>query len=228
MNSISKFKRRVSRSGDTLKEKAENEISRNFKKLLKENPNCYEVQATQPNEVYVTEGSKTISVMINDIALNDKTAVDEKYIHVDKEENIDVGCYVKWRNLNWLLVFEEVNAINSHKTFVMKRCNQLFKFIYEDELYAATPDVVGKNVFVNYPEKDLDTSICTKVPYIYDLNYFNGQGNNYLFTIAEASVQKVTLRIWLEGCDDYCLNDIAGKNLSILIKFDSKEVESTN
>ena len=102
------------------------------------------------------------------------------------------------------------------------------KPLYEDELYAATPDVVGKNVFVNYPEKDLDTSICTKVPYIYDLNYFNGQGNNYLFTIAEASVQKVTLRIWLEGCDDYCLNDIAGKNLSILIKFDSKEVESTN
>ena len=84
----------------------------------------------------------------------------------------------------------------------------------------------SKNVFKAYPDKTLDVSILTEVPYIYDLSYFNGEGNNYLFTIPEASTQKVTLRIWLEGCDEYCLNDIAGKNLSILIKFDSKEVES--
>ena len=101
------------------------------------------------------------------------------------------------------------------------------KSVYEEELWAAGQEVDGKNVFEAYPDKTLDTSICTKVPYVYDLNFFNGEGNNFLFSIPEASTQKVTLRIWLEGCDDYCINDIAGKNLSILIKFDSKEVEST-
>lgn len=128
MNSVSRFKRRVQRSGETFKEKALNEGIRNFRKTLRENPTCVKVQATIPDEISVTEDTGTILAMITDVALNDQRALDDKYIHVDIDENIDVGCYVKWQGIDWLLVYQEVNGFTTHKTFVMKRCNQIFRF----------------------------------------------------------------------------------------------------
>lgn len=98
--------------------------------------------------------------------------------------------------------------------------------IYDETLFAAKLDAVGKNIYKNYPD---DTSLVTEnisEQICYDLNYFDGTSDDrVLFTIDPASNQKVVVRIWLEGCDEYCVNEIAGKNLSILLKFDSEEIE---
>ena len=135
MDSIKRFRRVSQRSGYSMKEKAEVEARRNFRKMLNETPSAERLQATVPDEVSVTENTRTILAMVNDIALNDQRTLDEKYIHVDIETNIEVGCYVKWRNVDWLLIFEEVNGFNTHRTFVMKRCNQIFRFMYNGEVY---------------------------------------------------------------------------------------------
>lgn len=135
MYSIKRFRRMSQRSGCSMKEKAEVEARRNFRKMLNETPSAERLQATVPDEVSVTENTRTILAMVNDIALNDQRTLDEKYIHVDIETNIEVGCYVKWRNVDWLLIFEEVNGFNTHRTFVMKRCNQIFRFMYNGEVY---------------------------------------------------------------------------------------------
>ena len=48
--------------------------------------------------------------------------------------------------------------------------------------------------------------------------------NNKLFQINSSLVQQVIVRIWLEGCDPYCVGDIAGKTFGLVLKFDSVDV----
>ena len=91
MDSIKRFRRVSQRSGYSMKEKAEVEARRNFRKMLNETPSAERLQATVPDEVSVTENTRTILAMVNDIALNDQRTLDEKYIHVDIETNIEVG-----------------------------------------------------------------------------------------------------------------------------------------
>lgn len=135
MEYIDRFKRITQRSGQTRKEKSVTEIRRNFKKHLGESPSAIFVQASKPNEVNINSETEFITAMIGDITLNDKRVLDEKYIHVEVDENIDIGCYVLWQNSHWLLIFREHNVIESHKTFVMRRCNQIMKFRWKDEIW---------------------------------------------------------------------------------------------
>ena len=125
MNSISGFRRRTQRNGVTPKEKMVNELKRNFNKQIDESLAGFEVQATVPDEVNITENTRTIKCLINNITLNDQRNLDEKYLHVNVDEDIEVGCYVKWQNSYWLLIFMEHNSIESHRTFVMRRCNSI-------------------------------------------------------------------------------------------------------
>ena len=123
----------------------------------------------------------------------------------------------------------EIEDLNDNKPYIFcvdRGDNN--KQIYSDELWATKLDSVGKEVFVDYPDdRDLNTDNCEKVANVYRLDYFDGSTpDRVLFTMTPADVQKVTVRIWLEGCDENCLTEIAGKNLSILLKFDSREVEA--
>lgn len=93
---------------------------------------------------------------------------------------------------------------------------------------AASENSVGKEVFDENSEDGLNQDAYVPVM-VYDLHYFDGTEDDYgnkktLFTIDSASAQKVTVRIWLEGCDENCVNEIAGKKLSLVLKFDSREV----
>ena len=147
MESIKRYIRKSQRSGATIKEKAVNEGRRNFTKILNENPTSFEIQATIPDEVCITSNTRYIMALITDVTLNDQRALDDKYIHVDFEENIDVGCYVKWQGINWLLVYQEVNGFPTHKTFVMKRCNQIFRFKQDDVIYDIPVSVTNLTLY---------------------------------------------------------------------------------
>ena len=128
MGYIDGFKRRSQRNGKTQKEKMLNELKRNFNKHIDESLTGYEVQATIPNEVNITENTRTIKCMINNVTLNDQRTLDEKYLHVSADEDIEIGCYVKWQNAYWLLMFMEHNSVESHKTFTMRRCNNIIRY----------------------------------------------------------------------------------------------------
>lgn len=98
---------------------------------------------------------------------------------------------------------------------------------YDYTLVAAKLDSVGKNIFTNYPTDKSFAYNTYATQKAYKLNYFDGSiPERVLFTIDTAAAQKVIVRIWLEGCDEFCQSDIAGKNLSILLKFDARDVET--
>ena len=93
---------------------------------------------------------------------------------------------------------------------------------------AASLYSIGKEVYTSYPNEELNPS-AYEPTYVYDLSYFDGEkdenGNDkFLFTIDSASEKEITVRIWLEGCDENCINEISGKKLSLALVFDSKEI----
>lgn len=135
MKSISKYKNRQQRKGGTLKDRVLNEGIHQFKTHLRNSPTAHSLQVTDVDEIEVTSKTKFIKCFITNVTLNDQRTMDEKYIHFDLEANVDIGCYVKWQGLDWLIVFREYNSANTHKTFVMKMCNQIFKYMYNDKIY---------------------------------------------------------------------------------------------
>ncbi len=97
---------------------------------------------------------------------------------------------------------------------------------------AASLEAVNQPIYENYPNTTLKKGTYESI-IVYDLKYFNGEPDEYgnnknLLTIDSSSGKKVTVRIWLEGCDENCVNEIAGKKLSICLKFDSREAAKEN
>lgn len=135
MSSIANFKRRSQRSGITQKEKMVTELRRNFEKQVKESPSGYIVQATLPDDLNITSETRWMKCLINNVTLNDQRVLDEKYLHVFCDEDIEIGCYIYWQNAYWLLIFMEHNSIESHKTFTMRRCNQVIKHRYNNKVW---------------------------------------------------------------------------------------------
>ena len=68
---------------------------------------------------------------------------------------------------------------------------------YDNTLFAANLDSIGKNIFNDYPN---DTSLAYNTystQKVYKLNYFDGSSpEKTLFTIDTASAQRVIVRIW--------------------------------
>lgn len=135
MDYFDRYRRRSQRSGKTAKEKKLNEIRRNFLKHWKESPTGFEVQATVPDEINISDETRTIKAIIGDITLNDKRVLDEKYLQVAHDEVMEIGCYILWQNSHWIVMFREHNTVESHKTFVIRRCNQFINHRYKNEIW---------------------------------------------------------------------------------------------
>lgn len=135
MDYITKHKKRIQRNGKSQKERYLNEVTRNFNEHLKSSAAAFDIQVTEPNEPCITDNTRVIRCLINNITLNDQRNLDEKYIHIPKGIDIRIGCYVKWDNQDWLIIFREHNSATTHKTYVMRKCGQIFKYKYKGEVY---------------------------------------------------------------------------------------------
>ena len=120
--------------------------------------------------------------------------------------------------------------IQNGPTYILcKGSNEIDKIYTKN---AAPMSSIGSNIFENYPS-DQSLKEGTYLPIrVYDLTYFDGnyddliKKNRSLFTIDTSSARKITVRIWLEGCDPNCINEIAGSKLSVVLQFNSKEYTS--
>lgn len=147
MNCISKYKNRVNRKGKNLKERITNEGKSLFLRHTKESPNGYTVQVTDIDEVSITDKTKWVSCFVTNVTLNDQNSLDEKYIHFDLDVNVEVGCYVRWYDEYWVIVFKELNTITTHKTFTMKKCNQIFSFKKDNIIYNIPVSVTNLTLY---------------------------------------------------------------------------------
>ncbi|MBR4868164.1 MAG: hypothetical protein IKU10_03325, partial [Clostridia bacterium] len=93
--------------------------------------------------------------------------------------------------------------------------------------------------------KEQDDPTAVSQQKVYSFNYFNGgrttafdsanpanpenynftpDPNKMLLTIKPGELKWITLRIWLEGADENCVNEIAGQYFDLNLKFDSISV----
>lgn len=132
---LKQHKKRVGLGSKSFKEFTTREIERNFEEYLMSTPTGHEIKITDPDEILITDKTKTVLCAIHDLTNNDKRALDEKQILVLKDCNIDVGCYLFWDNCYWIIVFKEHRTIDSHKKFIIKRCNQIVNYKYNGVVY---------------------------------------------------------------------------------------------
>jgi hypothetical protein len=173
MTYLSNYKKRVGLGGvSNTREKLIYQAKRQFEKSLQIDPSSLLLKVTNTDEVNISEDTREIKVIVNDYALNDQRAFDEKILLARIEDNVNIGCYVEFDGFIWLVNFEEHISVPSHKKFIMKKCNQILKYKYGEVIYDIP--VVVKNL-VQYSDGMQDI-VFTSMPdskrsIIYGVNY---------------------------------------------------------
>lgn len=173
MTYLSNYKKRVGLGEvSNTREKLIYQAKRQFEKSLQIDPSSLLLKVTNIDEVNISEDTREIKVIVNDYALNDQRAFDEKILLTRIEDKINVGCYVEFDGFIWLVNFEEHISVPSHKKFIMKKCNQILKYKYGEVIYDIP--VVVKNL-VQYSDGMQDI-VFTSMPdskrsIIYGVNY---------------------------------------------------------
>lgn len=135
MSKYKKHRERFGLGGKTPKEKRIIQLKLSFKKYQNETPTCQELQITDVGEAFITDSTKKVLVGITDISNNDTKQLDEKNLVVERDVNVDVGCYVRYDNSDWLIQFEEHKLMPTYRKFTMRKCNQIYVYKYKGVNY---------------------------------------------------------------------------------------------
>ena len=136
MNYIDLYKNRVGVGGvSNSKTRLIYEARKNFERSLKHDPSSMTLKITDVGEVNISSRTKLVDCIVNDFSKNDQKTFDEKVLYVRHDENIGIGSYVEFDNFIWLIIFQEHRSANVFKGFIMRKCNQIIKYKYEDKIY---------------------------------------------------------------------------------------------
>ena len=173
MSYLYNYKQRVGLGEVTnTREKLIYQAKRQFEKSLQIDPSSLLLKVTNIDEVNISKKTREIRVIVNDYAVNDQRAFDEKILLTRIEDNVAIGCYVEFDGFIWLVNFEEHISVPSHKKFIMKKCNHILKYKYGETVYDI-PAVI-KNL-VQYSDGMQDI-VYTSMPdskrsVMYGINY---------------------------------------------------------
>ena len=162
MDYLKRYQRRVLADGDTRKDIEVTRGVRNFDYMLanKTSPTVHDVLLSLNDENSDEMIEKEVRCEISNVTNTDQDKYDEKYIKFSVSEPITYGSCVKWRNANWLILFEENMTFEIYQKFTMRRCNNIFNFKYKGVLYHI-PQIV-KNLTL-YSD-GLDDKVYTSTP----------------------------------------------------------------
>ena len=210
MNYVDLYKRRVGVSGVTnAKLRLIYEARKNFERTLMKDPSAITTKVTDVGAVNISDDTKLIPCIINDLSNNDQKAFDEKMMYVRHDENVGIGSYVEFDNCIWLVIFKEHKSSDAYKSFVIRKCNQIIKYEYKGEIYDI-PCVV-KNL-TQYSD-GLQDIVYTSTPdsrrsIIYSRNIATSNiGLGHRFMINQGNVYRVTHIQDFEFVNEYGSND---------------------
>ncbi|MGL4802036.1 MAG: hypothetical protein ACRC18_07195 [Cetobacterium sp.] len=145
MECLKLFRKRVGNNGvANASDLTRYEVGKEFKRMLTYDPCSIDLKITDVDEVNITENTKTVRVIVNDVSDNDQKSFDEKWLFIENEHNVHIGCYALFDDCIWLINFKEHNSIGAYKKFIMKKCNQIVKYKYDGVIYDIP--VVAKNL----------------------------------------------------------------------------------
>lgn len=147
-NYFEKYRKRNLKDFNTIEEKERNDMINDFEfYLTKEARSAYEIQYTRPDELINKETNLHERMVIKDIADNDKSAFDEKYLVCRLECPVDVGSYIYWNKSYYILEFEEVISTMTHKKYTLRRCNEWFNIGYKGEIYRIPVNITNLTMY---------------------------------------------------------------------------------
>ena len=134
-NYLERYRKRQLGLSTSIKEREIDEMKNEFMEYLKQSPTAREFVYTQPDELPdLTKNQKHMMAMV-DCSDNDKTSLDEKYLEIPNDCNIDVGSYVHSGESWYIVIFEEEKTFHNHKKFVARRCNNLLRTKVDGKIY---------------------------------------------------------------------------------------------
>lgn len=147
-NYFEKYRKRNLKDFNTIEEKERNDMINDFEfYLTKEARSAYEIQYTRPDELINKETNLHERMVIKDIADNDKSSFDEKYLVCRLGCPIDVGSYIYWNKSYYILEFEEVITTMTHKKYTLRRCNEWFNIGYKGEIYRTPVNITNLTMY---------------------------------------------------------------------------------
>lgn len=135
INYINSYKQRVLKGADNFQQLEKLRTKRGFKKYLESAMTSEDRYVTDVGEPCITDSTKKIRVAITDVSNNDATSLDEKNLYTEADANVDVGCYVRIRDVDWLITYEEFQPVGAKKHFIMRRCNHYIKIKFKGVYY---------------------------------------------------------------------------------------------
>lgn len=131
-----RHRRRWMDEGTSDSEYALNQSIEGFNELVDNMlaPTVHRVRCSQPlnNDIDILGVE---NVVISDLTRNEAVK-DEKLLHTKLESIIDSGSYVWWCNERWIVLSEEHNAVLSHRTFMIRKCEIDANILINGKKYA--------------------------------------------------------------------------------------------
>jgi hypothetical protein len=118
-----------------------NDLTDNFR-----NPTVHHISYIKPFEFDIKEKLET-NVVIADCTRNDSDLFDEKLIHTKLDSKLDSGSCVEWADEVWLVANEEHNSVQSHRTYVMKRCQTELNLLLHGETWSFPCIINNLNIY---------------------------------------------------------------------------------
>lgn len=129
---LNKYRRKSIVSGITSQEQLIQQERENFDYYLNNAPNKFTVEKFKDSSVSLNEN---IICTIQDHHFNDSQNVDGKILCCRYNENLNIGDIVLWEKQLHIVYFEEKNTISSHKTLLIKPCNNVLTLQYNKNIY---------------------------------------------------------------------------------------------
>lgn len=150
----------VLKKGSTNKERILYEKKRSFEEYLNRSPNAYEIIIND----------KPIKAIVQDVKFNDDST-DDKYLLCGLEHDINVGDYIVWQDMYWLIKAKEVETIQAYQSFKMGKCNQILNIQVGAEEEIIDYDPLGRPITKKTPI--IYTTPCIASTKLYINSYTN-------------------------------------------------------
>lgn len=213
------FKQVSSQDGETF-------FWKDFTPTLNDEPAIYKKVTDLQKENYI---DTKFAIKLDDSLTTPKYI----FIHPDSflnSENFGISSDVA-KAIRISLQYEDIDENGQPKTYsyILGKTTDGIDIDYST--FAVLPDADGKN------DEDIT---ATNQQTVYSLDYFNAGWDNYttgqtdhnfevdpsrvLFQLNPGGIRWINMRIWLEGADENCINEIAGQSFDMVLKFDSISV----
>ena len=177
MGKFDLFRKLNTINGNTSKQIITNNLEKEFDQYMKSAPNTYNIM--RYNDILNVE----IPCTLQDASFNDKKNGDEKIVCCYNESDLVEGDVITVDGKIWIVMFEESNTIKSHKTFMVRPCdNNGLKFQVNSTIYTIPAIISNQTLYtVGINEGKYMTTGDTKMSCILGVNDMNKDIVKYIF-----------------------------------------------